>query len=63
MNDFDYEAVVYEGEVYCVDCLPSEVDIEDPDVEPIFAGSEWDIAPVCCACGEVHDYMNILGGN
>jgi len=58
MQSFDYEAMVYDGEVYCVGCLPDGVSEED--AEPIFAGSEWDYAPSCCVCHAKHDYMSIL---
>ena len=40
MKSFDYEAVVYDGAVYCVDCCP--VDVESEDVSPIFADQEWE---------------------
>jgi len=58
MKSWDYEAVVYDGDIYCVECLPKGVSVED--AYPIFADSEWEIAPVCCSCGYVHDYVNIL---
>lgn len=60
MKAFDYDAVTYDGEVCCVECLPHGVKVNSDDVSPIFADSEWDVAPVCCECGTVHDYMNIL---
>jgi len=59
MKSFDYEAVVYDCEVYCVSCLPGGVDVEGDDVSPIFADSEWDYYPVCAECGEVHNYINL----
>ena len=55
MKAYDYEAVVYRGAVYCADCCP--VPVEADDVIPIFASNEVDSAPVCDACGEIHDYM------
>lgn len=55
MKAYDYEAVVYDGNVYCIGCLPDGVDEED--LEPIFALSEWDCYPVCDACGEAHEYV------
>jgi hypothetical protein len=54
---WDYDAVAYDGGVYCVDCLPKGVD--DEDVTPIFATDEVDHAQVCDRCGAVHDYMNV----
>ena len=59
MKAFDFRAVVYDGEVYCVDCCP--VPVESEEVSPIFADSEWDYAPTCTVCGAEHDYMTILG--
>ena len=59
MKDFDYDAVIYDGEVYCKECLPSGIRLNNADVSPIFAGSEWDSFPICCACGEQHTYMNL----
>ena len=61
MKSYDYKAVTYDGEVYCIDCLPKEIDINDEEVMPIFADSEWDYVPVCCVCGYEHDYVIILG--
>jgi len=68
MKSYDFDAVIYDGEVYCVECLPQapkgyehqQVTIDSDEVSPIFADSEWDYAPVCGACGMVHDYMTIL---
>jgi hypothetical protein len=58
MKSFDYYAMVYDGEIYCTGCLPDGV--TEADASPIFADSEWEYAPVCCNCGEVHDYMTVL---
>jgi hypothetical protein len=57
MKSYDYEAVAYDGDVYCLGCLPKGVDEKDAD--PIFADSEWDYYPVCCVCRGVHDYVNL----
>ena len=61
MKDFDYDAYYYNGEVYCVECIPDEVALSDEDLWPIFAGSE---APypgeVCCVCGTLHSYMQLI---
>jgi hypothetical protein len=56
---YDFNAVVYEGEVYCVDCLPAGVDVEDAEVMPIFASEEWDAPAECGRCGFEHDYMKL----
>lgn len=60
MKSFDYEAVTYDGAVYCVECLPDGVTMNSDEVSPIFADSEWDSAPVCDACGAEHDYVTVL---
>ena len=61
MKSYDYEAVTYDCEVYCLECLPMHAKAKcHTEVYPIFADSEWDYAPTCCKCGTVHDYMNIL---
>ena len=60
MKAYDYDAVVYDCDIYCVECLPDNVDIDSEDVMPIFADSEWGYVPVCCSCGTEHDYIAIL---
>lgn len=62
MNSFDYEAVTLGCDVYCVGCLPQGKTVNDDDVNPIFADSEWNDAPVCTGCGATHDYVTVLGG-
>jgi len=59
MKAWEYEAVTFEGEVYCADerCMPEGV--TDEMCDPIFASSECDTPPVCATCGEVHDYMTV----
>lgn len=61
MNAYDYEAVVVEGEIYCVGCAGEYDDkaVADDYVSPIFADSEWDSYPVCTACHAEHDYVNL----
>lgn len=58
---FAYEtaACVYDGEVYCNGCLPDKFRRDPDEVSPIFADSEWDSVPVCCVCGEEHDYVQV----
>ena len=60
MKSFDFNAVTYDADIYCLDCLPDGVSGDSEDVSPIFAGSEWDYLPVCCVCGTEHDYVSIL---
>lgn len=60
MQPYDYFAVGYGHEIYCVECLPDGVDMQQGDVAPIFACSEWDSYPVCTVCGRVHDYVVLL---
>ncbi len=60
MKSFDFEAVVYDCDVYCVECLPQGVDVDDEDeVSPIFADGEWDYYPVCVACNSAHTYVSL----
>ena len=61
MKAWDYEAIGYEGEIYCTGCLPDGVDMQSGDVAPIFESSTWDSYPVCCVCGKVHDYVGLIG--
>ncbi len=66
MKAYDYDAVIFDGDVYCVGCLSDDVfstDCNVQPVQPIFAGEEWVKCPICCECGEEHDYMTILGEN
>ena len=58
MKAYDFEGAVWNDEVYCLDCLP--VDPEDEEVQPIFAGSEWESYPTCCECGAEMDYVVLL---
>jgi len=60
MKAYDFNAVTYDYEVYCIGCLPDGVSVHDEEVRPIFASDECDIAPVCYVCGEPHDYMGII---
>lgn len=57
-KSFEYEAVTYDGGVYCNECSPVELDNEG--VFPVFTDSEWDYAPVCEVCGNEHTYVTIL---
>ena len=59
MKSYDFEAVAYDGAVYCVGCCPRGV---EDDTTPIFADSEWDMQypPTCCHCGYVHDYVCLI---
>lgn len=70
MKSFDYDAVVYDGACYCCGCLEKackapegyehqQVTLDSDEVSPIFADSEWDSYPVCCYCGEIHDYISL----
>lgn len=59
MNAADFNAVVYEGSVYCNACLPAGVTTSSLDAMPIFASSEWDCFPTCDKCHAEHDYVNL----
>lgn len=58
MKAFDFEAVTYDGAVYCIEHCPVPV-TNDSEVYPIFADSEWDHYPVCSQCHEKHTYVNL----
>jgi hypothetical protein len=60
MKSYEFEAVIYNGNIYCCGCLPIGVNINDDDVMPIYMDSEWYFIPVCCDCGEEHLYVNLL---
>jgi len=54
MKSYDYRAVVCDCDVFCVECAPRD------NCYPVFADSEWDVAPVCATCGQVHDYVQVI---
>lgn len=56
MKSYDYDAMVFEGEVVCKKHLTYK---EWLDAQPVFANSEWDCYPVCGKCGEIHDYVTL----
>jgi len=58
MKSYDFEAVIYNGAVYCIDCCP--VDVDSEDVMPIFADQEWEYIPICEVCGAEHDYVSLI---
>jgi hypothetical protein len=60
MKAYDFDAVTFDADIYCVECLPDGVDEDSDEVYPIFADSEWDYVPVCCVCGMEHDYVSVL---
>jgi hypothetical protein len=60
MKSYEFEAAIYDNEVYCCRCLPVGVGINDDGVMHIFGDSEWVSAPVCCKCGKEHLYVNLL---
>lgn len=57
MKSYDFDAVTYDGAVYCCECVP--VDANPEDIFPIFADEELDYYPVCDKCGHEHDYMSL----
>jgi hypothetical protein len=59
MKAYSYEAMTYDGAVYCTDCLPDGVTKESEEAYPIFADSEWDCYPVCDRCHSEHEYVNL----
>lgn len=59
MKAYDFDCCDYDGEHYCVDCLPGDITPDHEDVSPVFADSEVDCYPVCTDCGEKHTYMSL----
>ena len=59
MKSWEFDAVVYDGEIYCVECLPEEARIKEDEAWPIFADSEWDHYPICDNCGMEHKYVGL----
>lgn len=57
LDEYDYDAVVYDDDIYCIECLPAGKNPDDDDISPIFAGSEWEYYPCCCICGAEHYYV------
>jgi hypothetical protein len=62
VDQHDCAAVVFEGCVYCVGCLPLGVTVDDAEVSPIEPDEQWDAAAACERCGLEHDYMNVACG-
>jgi len=61
MHATDFEAVIYNGNIYCTECLPIGIYVDDDDVIPIFSCMEWSQPGVICdTCGYLHDYMMLL---
>jgi len=59
MNAADYDAVVVDGEIYCLDCF--EGDVEAEYVSPVFVDEEWQFPGPCCSgCGKRLDYMDLI---
>ena len=55
----DYDAVWYEGEVYCVGCLPECIAPDDILVTPILEEDMVVFTPVCVECQQSHTYMDV----
>ena len=60
MKSYEYNAVTWDGDFYCIQCLPKGVRMGSEEVHPVYADCEWGYAPSCCICGYVHDYVNII---
>jgi hypothetical protein len=58
MKSYDFNTCIYNGNIYCNECLPENITTDIAD--PIFADSEWDYIPNCCVCGQQHDYIICL---
>ncbi len=59
MKSWDFEAVTFDGGVYCKGCLPQGVKLDDSRVSPVFADQEWDSYPTCDKCGTQHKYVSL----
>lgn len=57
MNAYDYDAVIYYGEVYCLECLGPR---QRAKAAPIFADTEHEEYPVCTVCGTEHRYVTLF---
>lgn len=57
MESWNFDAVTFDGDVYCNECLP--VDLDSEGVYPILASSKVDRYPACAVCGKKHDYMEL----
>ena len=60
MKCYDFDAATWNGDIYCLGCLPKGITKDHDEVNPIFANSEWDYVPTCCICGTEHDYVTVL---
>ena len=43
----------YDGEIYCIGCLPDGVNANNSEVTVFDSFKEWDELPECSACGEI----------
>lgn len=56
MKSWDYEAVTFDGDIYCTGCVPENADKEE--ISPVFASDEWaGPHPRCGKCGYVFEYL------
>lgn len=61
MKAWEFDAVIYNGAVYCIECLPAGIDVDNDEVLPIFASDEWQTPGPCCdTCGTLHEYMGLI---
>lgn len=59
VKSWEFDCVWYNGDYWCVQCLPVGIRATDDEVSPIFADSELESAPECVKCGGIHDYMSL----
>ena len=60
MQRLEYDACLWDEEVYCKGHLPPEVDPE-LDAQPILEEEKWESIPTCCVCGSKHPYVQLKG--
>jgi len=58
MQSFYYEAVMYDGDTYCLEHVPKN--LSEKEIMPVFADSEWDNYPYCGKCLRIFKYINLL---
>lgn len=46
----DLVGAVFEGQIYCWDCLPESVSSSDSSLDPFFSSTDWGFIPKCCVC-------------
>lgn len=48
-------AVIFDGEVRCVECMPLSIPLDSQEVALITHDSGWTVPPICSCCGHSHE--------